>query len=78
MVERVARDAGDVKGRCRPKRSGVAAASAREPDGAAPGTHGPGGAVLLVAPAPGRERTVATYVQVGDGLRDVLDPQSHV
>ena len=33
---------------------------------------------LLVAPAPGRERTVAAHVQVGDGLRDVLDPQSDV
>ena len=33
IVERVARDVGDVKRRCRPKRSGIAAASVREPEG---------------------------------------------
>ena len=33
MVGHVAMDVGDVKGRCRPKRSGIAAASAREQKG---------------------------------------------
>ena len=82
MVGHVAMDVGDVKDRCRPKRSryrsGQRPRAERKVDnhGAAPGTHRPGGAVLLVPPAPGRERTVAAHVQVGDGLREVLDPQS--
>ena len=54
----------------RPRRAG-------DDHDAAPGTHRPGRAVLLVPPSPGRERTESAYVQVGDGLRDVLEPQSH-